>query len=183
MAEENTRHLDVNPAFANWKQAPPEQKESALFALVDLLREHARRVCWMRMADHQSDFPTVISNASWRAVKGLERFNGQSKFSTWYHRIVLNEISRTLKTAQTRAEVALDDDMLRVIDRGSDGTSDASIDFRRIERKLEGDDLALFRARSNGASFRELGKLFGITAGAAKVRWCRLMEQLKHEAR
>lgn len=136
----------------------------------------------MRIPDLQADIPAVMSNASWRAVKGLEKFNGQSRFSTWYHRIVLNEISRTLAASQGRAEVALDDDIIRGLS-SPDGEGDVHVDLGRIEGKLEGDDLAIFRARLSGASFKELGELFGITINAAKVRWFRLMEQLKHGAR
>lgn len=55
------------------------------------------------LRSHPNDVEDVASIAATRAVLKIGRFAGDSKFVTWYHRIVLNEACIVLRTKKSRA--------------------------------------------------------------------------------
>lgn len=57
--------------------------------LVEWNRSHVHSVAW-RMAQNQESALEIVQEVFIRVFKGLDGWKGQSKFSTWLHRIVMN---------------------------------------------------------------------------------------------
>lgn len=103
-----------------------------------------------------------------RAVRALPSFRGDSRFSTWLHRIAVNAALQALRRSETRrkreapfpAEVP-------VGPRGGD-----TLLQRRLERALdalpEGMRRVLILHDVEGYTHEEIGDAIGVTAGTSK---------------
>lgn len=172
---QSLRESDVNPAFETWKSSMGPAKDSALNELVRCLRKHARAVSWNQVPARLRE--QVVDAAVWRAVKNLEKFNQLSKFSTWFHRIVINETNRALRKEQDCLEVPLDDSH----DAGHEPSPrlDAKIQVDVLRAGRDDSDRALLDMVLGGLSFEEIGQVVGVSAVAARVRWTRLKARLR----
>ena len=75
-----------------------------------LVESHARAlhgVCYRILGD-ASAAEDAVQDALVNAYRGLERFDGRARFSTWLHRIAVNAAIGQLR--QRRPELARDDD-------------------------------------------------------------------------
>lgn len=165
-----------NEAYRLWSEATPEVKRERLEILVELLRKHAFAVCCGKIPDKRQDFYWIANTAVWRAIARAKKFRGDSKFSTWFHRIVLNECNRFLKsTLVERGSVPLTE-----APEGSGGQHpDLRHALREVAKTLSDSDNHLLERLKQGDSIREIATRFGITEGAAKVRVHRLRGKLK----
>jgi RNA polymerase sigma-70 factor (ECF subfamily) len=75
-----------------------------------LVRKYQRRALAVALGvlHHREDARDACQDAFLRAFRGLDGFDGQSQFSTWLHRIVVNICIDRLRSKATGA-VALDD--------------------------------------------------------------------------
>ena len=75
-----------------------------------LVRRHQQRALAVALGvlHHKEDARDACQEAFLRAFRGLDRFDGQSQFSTWLHRIVVNICIDKLRNKGSGA-VALDD--------------------------------------------------------------------------
>ena len=75
-----------------------------------LVRRHQQRALAVALGvlHHKEDARDACQEAFLRAFRGLDRFDGQSQFSTWLHRIVVNICIDRLRSRSTGA-VALDE--------------------------------------------------------------------------
>lgn len=116
-----------------------------------------------------------MAEAVWRAIKSLEKFKGDAKFGTWFHKIVLNECNRLLKLkARHKTEVPLENVYLP----RTTGL-DSQLEVEKILGSLSGDDQILVQGRLEGLSFDEIGAMLEIEAGTARARWQKIKAGLK----
>jgi len=75
-----------------------------------LLRRHTGRVRAMmyQMVLDDADADDLTQEVFLRAVRGLSRFEGRSRFSTWLHRIAMNAAHSFLRQRSRSREVAAD---------------------------------------------------------------------------
>ena len=128
----------------------------------------------------------IAQDAFVKGYLSLRDFRGESRFSTWVCRIAINRCRDLLRRA--RREVLMPDGeppLSESVDAGE--TPAAALERREREEVLR---RALARLplkyreavvlrHIEGMQFREVGRLLGIAAGAAKVRTFRGREMLR----
>ena len=106
-------------AASTMDEAPPDedsqllarlrQKDAAAFEV--LVRSHGGRMMSvaLRMMRHETDAQDVVQEAFLSAFKALPQFSGQSRLSTWLHRIVINAALMKLRAKQRKPESSIED--------------------------------------------------------------------------
>ena len=62
-----------------------------------------------RILSHEEDARDAVQDAFLSAFKGIGRFDGLSRISTWLHRIVVNAALSRLRARQRRPEMSIED--------------------------------------------------------------------------
>jgi RNA polymerase sigma-70 factor (ECF subfamily) len=62
-----------------------------------------------RILSHEEDARDAVQDAFLSAFKGIGRFEGLSRISTWLHRIVVNAALGRLRSRQRRPEMSIED--------------------------------------------------------------------------
>lgn len=168
-------HSDVNPAFAEWKNASERQKEWTLQNLINRMEKFARAICWQRLPDHADSVDALINGIVWRAIKHADTFKDEAKFSTWYYRIIVNECNRFLRNYKKRCETSL----VEELPINYDGI-DAKVDVLALLDGLEGEDHLLFRMVAEGHDWNVIGKALKLSSNTAHKRWQRLKEKMRN---
>jgi RNA polymerase sigma-70 factor (ECF subfamily) len=86
-------------------------------AFEELASAHADRLfaVLLRLLGHRADAEDAAQEVMLRAWRGLGRFEGHSRFSTWLYRIAVNEASRSLeKTSRRPVSVSIDGDAVEI---------------------------------------------------------------------
>lgn len=169
------RSGDVNPLFAEWKSSTAQEKEQTLHNLVAKMENFATAICWQRLPDFRDEFGPLVNGIVWRAVRQFDKFEGKSRFSTWFYRIVVNECNRFLRDHKERYEDSLEEEMPSKAEN-----VDAHIDIVAILEGLEGADHLLFRLVAEGHGFKEIGTQLGVGTLTALKRWERLKEKIRN---
>jgi RNA polymerase sigma-70 factor (ECF subfamily) len=98
----------------------PQEDESALVArlkagedaaFAELVRENAGRLLGVarRMLRNEEDARDVLQEAFLQAFRAIGRFEGESRLSTWLHRIVINASLMKLRTRRRKPERAIEE--------------------------------------------------------------------------
>lgn len=137
--------------FAAWSQAKGEEKEKLLPLLVGELRSHARKVIWNRL---QKDLPDLAQMACWQAVKEAPKFQGEAKFSTWFHRIVINLCNDYLRDKMRNPTEPYDEWDEEGL--GLEDGMNAKIDLDKVKARLDGGEQQLLQWLLEGYTGREI---------------------------
>jgi RNA polymerase sigma-70 factor (ECF subfamily) len=74
--------------------------------LIEALK-YSRRTATKILRDYPDEVEDVLQTAAFHAIRNIKRFRGESKFNTWFTRIVVNDALTFLRTRQ-RVFVSLD---------------------------------------------------------------------------
>jgi RNA polymerase sigma-70 factor (ECF subfamily) len=80
----------------------------AFDAFVAAHRDRAVGLAWRLLGGDGAAAEDVAQEAFLRAHRGLDRFRGDAKLSTWFYRILVNEVQRHLRWRWVRQRVASD---------------------------------------------------------------------------
>lgn len=139
-----------------------------------------------RLTGNEQDADDVVQDTYVRAFRGLRRFRGDARFTTWLHRITTN----TASTFRDRRSRHSHRDIAEVIDlaaQGVDHDPEAAAEQGAIGARLVSALNGLpARLRSvvvlrdlHGMSHREIADELDITEAAAKVRLHRARHRLR----
>lgn len=147
-----------------------------------------------RILGREDDARDALQDAMIAAVKGIDRFEGQSKLSTWLHRIVVNASLQILRKKKRTRETAIDDLMPVFDHRGHtspisgwsprDGDALQAAETRSLVRDKISDlpddyrDVLLLRDIEE-LDTQETATVLGITPGAVKTRLHRARQALR----
>ena len=164
-------------------------------AFAALLRLHRRRVFALigHLVRQPADIEDLAQQVFLKVYRALGRFNFQASFSTWLHRIVVNECYDHLRRQRSRKssagnEVAVED--LAELERlGAAGNSPRPLDAaRRLElrqtveqlfARLPADDRLLLALRElEGLSMEEIARVLRVKENTVKVRLFRARKRL-----
>ena len=171
-----TRPADgANPLEVHWVELARGGDESAFAALVRTHQDQLYRVA-LRMTGNPSDAQDVVQETLLQAWDHLPAFRGESGFSTWVTRILINRC-RNLHRARRPVDSLPEEhesapgmphspaaDTLAVASQSRDAV-------RRALLALPLDQRApLVLTTFAGYTFAQTGRILGISESAAKVR-------------
>jgi RNA polymerase sigma-70 factor, ECF subfamily len=165
-------------------------------AYEQLIRENGGRLLGLarRLTNNDEDARDVLQDAFLSAFRAMDRFAGESRLSTWLHRIVVNTALMKLRARRRRPEEPLDP-LLPTF--ASDGRSaeryaewpdaERAIEQREtrervrggIERLPESHRTVLMLRDIEGLDTRETATMLGITENAVKIRLHRARQALR----
>ena len=142
----------------------------------------------LRLTGNEQDARDVVQDAYLRAYKGLSRFRGEARFSTWLYRIVANcASSHTTKKRRHRHDELPDEALLTETRPDNDPALRA--DFVALRDELEAAIQTLpQRLRAvvvlrdgYGLSHEAIAAELGISVSATKVRLHRARRRLREQ--
>jgi RNA polymerase sigma-70 factor (ECF subfamily) len=131
----------------------------------------------------------VVQSAFEKVLRHGDRFRGQSRVSTWIHRIVANEALMWLRSQRRRREDRLfgeDGDLPHLVDSGPGPAEillqrERALRLGRGLRRLKGDERDVVRSCAlEGQSYAEYGRRRGLHPAAVKSRAFRARRHLAH---
>lgn len=142
-----------------------------------------------RLTGNEEDARDVVQETYLRAWKGLKRFRGDARFSTWLYRITANASYSLMKKRRKHRHEPLLDDLAEVAETGFGADPEAMTDAALLRDQVSGavEHLpAKLRAvvvlrDVYGLSHEEIGQELGISVSAAKVRLHRARRRLHDE--
>jgi RNA polymerase sigma-70 factor, ECF subfamily len=165
-------------------------------AFEELVRANGGRLLAVarRMLRNEEDAHDAVQQGFLSAFRALKNFNGQSRLSTWLHRIVVNESLMKLRTRSRRPEEAIEDFLPRFLEDGhhAEPTSEwgAAADSllcrdeaRRavraaIDRLPESYRTVLMLRDIEEFDTEQTARALGLTANAVKIRLHRARQAL-----
>lgn len=165
--------------------------QSACRALVDRHKEYAFTIAY-RILRNRESAEEAAQDAFIQAFRNLTSFNRESKFTTWFYRIIFNA---ALAVKRKRKENVEDIETAHALaDDTSDGMKQRDQHFyiEKALKQLSSEDAAIitfFYLKEQ--SLEEIAEITGMTANNAKVRLHRARQRLaleldrllKHEAK
>jgi RNA polymerase sigma-70 factor (ECF subfamily) len=205
------RDEDVAEIAVDWSQIPPSDRSSGLLgetehsimrdrgegqdamdadrerrfeALVSEHRNRAIGLAWRLLGNDRAAAEDVAQEAFLRAYRGLARFRGDSKLSTWFYRILVNEVQRHRRWRWVREGVSgpMPDDEPR--DPAPKALSDPLM-RDRVAQALDGlprgQREAFVLVHLEGLTIREAGELTGRAVGTMKSHLHRAVRKMRAE--
>jgi len=155
-------------------------------ALEDLLREHHDRIYAVcrRLTGNDADAADATQEALLAVVRGLPRFDGRSRFSTWVYRVAVNASLDELRRRRRRPEPTLDDDSRArgigaIVEPAGGGTVDPEAVADRLDvdsalRRLSPEFRAAVVLRDLcGLDYAEIADVLGVPPGTVRSRIAR----------
>jgi RNA polymerase sigma-70 factor (ECF subfamily) len=159
-------------------------------ALVKRYQQQVLTTCFRLMGNRQ-DAEDQAQEVFIRVYRGLRRFEGRAKFSTWLYQITINTCHTALKKRATRskyAETSLS--TLHTVASPLESPEDtvlAQADLDLLTQALQtlnDEERAILTLReTNGLNYREIAEVLGIGLSAAKMRALRARLSLQRSYR
>ena len=139
-----------------------------------------------RLTGNQEDARDVVQETYLRAWKGLKRFRGDARFSTWLYRITANSSYTLLKKRRRHRHEPIGDDMYEAPELSPSADPEAMAEASLLRDEVAAAVEALppkLRAvvllrDVYDLSHEEISEELGITVSAAKVRLHRARRQI-----
>ena len=139
-----------------------------------------------RMTGHADDAEDLAQEAFLNAWRGLDKFRGQSSFSTWLYRLTSNACVDFLRKKKRRGELSMTLEEDGEEERQADITDERWSPQEEVERQetreavrqglaaLSPDHREVLLLRElEGLSYREIGQRLGLEEGTVKSRIAR----------
>ncbi|HEY2962675.1 MAG TPA: RNA polymerase sigma factor [Pyrinomonadaceae bacterium] len=159
-----------------------------MVAFEELYRRHHSRVyslCY-RMTRNTSESEDLTQSVFIQLFRKLKTFRGDSSFTTWLHRLTVNEVLMHFRKRSVRREQTTEDGTLpNQIAGGSQNPGRMSV-IDRIAlddaiRQLSPGYRAVFILHDvEGYEHREIGKILGVAAGTSKSQLHKARIKLRH---
>jgi RNA polymerase sigma-70 factor (ECF subfamily) len=174
-------------AFADERALIRQAQRNDAPAFEALYRLHIDKVygVCLRMTGNISEAEDCAQEAFIQAWNKLQKFRGDSAFSTWLHRIAVNAVLGRMRKSKREQEriLALADTLSPSIDKGDSG--DLRDLSEAVDRLPEGARHVFVLHAVYGYSHDETGDMLGIAAGTSKAQLHRakrlLAQQLKQQ--
>jgi len=161
------------------EQLIADARDGSVPAFERLYRMHSARVhgLCIRLCDNRADAQDATQETFIKAWRALERFRGESSFSTWLHRIAFNE-SVGLRRRQGSRQASL-----HLVEETGVGGATALTELDQLERALarlpDRAREAVVLHKVYGYTHEETAEFMGITAGASKAQVHRAIKLLR----
>lgn len=155
---------DLN--YTWWCAKPCNENLNALLAA---LTTHARALIWNELGQRR---PDIENECLMRAVRGMSRFRGDSKFSTWFHTIVRNRCRTIGRREGRRKEVALEE-AARV-----KAPTLGALEAQELIDNLTPRELQVWQMKQSGFSFAHMAQVQDTTESTVRSRLFRVRQKL-----
>ncbi len=159
-------------------------KLTAYRTLVERYQDYVYTICF-RVLGNREDAEEVAQDAFVKAYRGLERFQGQAKFTTWIYRIAMNSAISYRRKKKIPMETLED---YKQFDRGeiSDMTNYQRLEQKKflqiaLNRMLPDDVSVLTLFYFKELSMEEMSETTGISVSTLKVKLFRARKRLATE--
>ncbi|MCP5071317.1 MAG: RNA polymerase sigma factor [bacterium] len=157
--------------------------ETRFHVFVSEHRERAIGLAWRLLGGDRAAAEDVVQEAFVRAHRGLDRFRGDAKMSTWFHRILLNEVQRH-RRRHWLSDRLRTDSAPEPRDEGTAPTTDPLL-RTRISKALEvlprGQREAFVLVHLQGFTVRESADIPGRAVGTIKSHLHRALARMRSE--
>jgi len=150
-------------------------------ALGKLLRQHdyeMRALAWRMLGDLDL-VDDVLQDAYLKAYRFIHKFNGESAFSTWLHRIVANSCIDCLRRQSTRNEVSFETEREPSVPPADDRVFDSETALTALLSLPFDQRVAVYLIDCEGYSYDEAANLLGISQAAIGSRLFRARSRLQ----
>lgn len=158
-----------NELFEQWRREKTPELERAL---IRTLRRHGYAVVWEKLRGFH---PDIVNWGVYKALQGAEKFRGDAKFSTWFHRIMTNLCLKHVRTKARTPEIAL----LETHDSAGAVTGDAGLMLGEFKRGLKDGEIALLELQVAGHTQTEIAEILGKTQDSVKMEWMRVKQKIR----
>lgn len=166
-----------NALFEAWLNAKEPEKEQLVVKLHHALFRHAIRVCWLELKEHR---PDIANYCVFKALNKAGKFRGDAKFSTWFHRIVLNACTSGLRHKIRQNEKSLES--LSASENAELATAvgvDAKLDLQTIMGRLSPGDRQFLEYKLEGLESSVIAKRTGLTQEGVRSKWQRIRKRIQ----
>lgn len=167
---------DVNSElYTSWSTEKDGEKKAAyLSGLLPRLKRHASAVVYNRLRARNEE---IVSKALWQAIREDNGFRGESKFSTWFHKVVVNLCTDYLRDTLSRNEGSITQDY-------SDGGNLAEsvvgkIEVKEVLASLKEEEARIVEMRMAGYSDEEIGEVLGVGGREIQRKRTGLQEKVR----
>lgn len=170
-----TRTFPENELFSQWQgTSDPALKDALQVDLINALRGHARAVAYGLWGIAPEE---VIERIIWEALRNIHKFEGRSKFSTWFHVFAKRQCVRAgmNRRRDEKRELVLTDEHTS---HSEARQLEARMLVEKILGSLEGDSRAILQLRLEGLNWEETAERLGLTSEVARQRWSRLKQEI-----
>jgi RNA polymerase sigma-70 factor (ECF subfamily) len=186
----NLRHL----ADETLVRLAQEGDQVAFSVLIERQKPAAMRLA-LSVLRERCDAEDEVQNACWKAFQHLGGFQKEAKFSTWFHRIVLNQCLMRLRSQKRNRMVYMDDVVTagetpaRVELRDPQATPETAVAQREVSGVLRGEVRRMPPILRRVLELRDVQELpmadvaqeLGISVPAAKSRLLRARQELRQK--
>jgi len=158
---------ETHPSEQKLLQLAADGDAQAIKSLYDRFAPRVYAV--VRRIAGSDDLAQDYAQEAWiRALRALPTFRGDSRFSTWLHRIAVNAALQALRKSETRQRrEAPIPDQLPVAPDAGDVFLQRRL-TRALDRLPEGMRRVLILHDVEGYTHEEIGEVLGVTAGTSK---------------
>lgn len=168
-----------NVLYQAWKAAEAWERPDIEHRLLQLLRRHASKVCWMVLHSHQSD---LIEEIAQDAVMDLSSFKELSAFATWFHSRATFRCRVIHKQNLWRKEVPLDIVRLDQLSPSRQSAPDIQMIIREMLEQLSPVEQKLVELKVyEGLTDVQVAAILGYTPEWIQKLWSKLRKRLKDE--
>ncbi len=163
-------------------QDPGRQREA--FSVV--VAQYSQPLYWLirRMVLSHDDANDVLQNAFIKAWNNLESFQNKSKFSTWLHRIAINESLDFLRQQKSRQQLSADADETvasrLMADEYFDGDETEALLQQAIAQLPEVQRMVFNLKYYDEMKYSEMSHLLQTSEGALKASYHLAVKKIKH---
>lgn len=185
---------------------PPDPPDAVLVERVrtgdvtayeELVRRNRARIYGLiyNMTSHREDTEDLVQSVFIKAYRSLDRFRGQSAFSTWLYRIALNETLNFLPKRKRRTALSLND-LDQAVERDPDYVALVArespvrdVQRSELQKKLNAALQTLSEAHRTvvvlhdieGLPHDEIARITGVPEGTVRSRLFHARQQLQAE--
>lgn len=166
-----------NALYQEWKAAEALTRPAIAHRLLQHLRRHAAKVCWMVLHTNHID---LIDEIATDAVLDLDSFEGRSAFATWFHSRALFKCRTRLRLQRRRKEVPLEREFLHL--PSPILSLETHVIVQEMIALLPQFEQDLIRLKIfEGLPDIEIAKHLGFTREWIQMSWSKLRKQLKEK--
>lgn len=163
-----------NALYDEWKNRSESERDTVEKQLLHSINLHAHRVLYMVMRSTSAD---VIDDITFSIFADIDSFRGDSKFSTWVHRAILNYCHNLQRTRRRKKETPLTHAHAKEI--GVFHDPDKVLILEQLIQRLDDPEKEIIQLYLEGNSVPEIASILNITQANAAKRLTRGIRGLR----